>query len=216
MKVAVLVALQLEAAAVDHELGAFLDAGVDIVPHLVEMGARHQRAVIRLGIARRPDLEALHPRDELLHQEVGGFRADRHRDRHRHAAFAGGAVAGADQSVDRLVHVGVGHHDQVVLGAAEALHALAVGAAGRIDVFGDRRRADETDRHDARIGQQRVDRFLVAVDDVEDARRQPGLDHQFAEPHRHRGIALRRLEDEGVAAGDGRARISTSGSSPGS
>ncbi len=171
------------------------------------MGARHQRAVIGLGIAGGPDLEVLHPRDQLLHQEIGGLGADRHRYRNRHAALAGGAVAGADQGVDRLVHVGVGHHDHVVLGAAEALHALAVGAAGRIDVFGDRRRADESDRHDARIVEQRVDRFLVAVDDVEDARRQPGLDHQFAEPHRHRRVALRRLEDEGIAAGDRRGEF---------
>jgi hypothetical protein len=32
--------------------------------------------------------------------------------------------------------------------------------AGRIDVFGDRRRADEAGRHDARVVQQRVDRSL--------------------------------------------------------
>ena len=53
MKIAVLVALQLEAAAVDHELGAFLDADVDIAPDLVEMGARHQRAVIGLRVGAR-------------------------------------------------------------------------------------------------------------------------------------------------------------------
>ena len=34
-EVAVLVALELEVAAIDHELGAFLDADVDIVAHLV-------------------------------------------------------------------------------------------------------------------------------------------------------------------------------------
>ncbi len=50
----------------------------------------------------------------------------------------------------------------------------------------------------------RVDRFLVAVDDVEHARRQAGFDQQFGEAHRHRRIALRRLQDEGVAAGDRR------------
>ena len=55
---------------------------------------------------------------------------------------------------------------------------------------------------DARIGEQGVDRLLVAVDDVEHARRQPGCDQKLGEPHRHRRIALRRLEDEGVAAGE--------------
>ncbi len=38
--------------------------------------------------------------------------------------------------------------------------------------------------------QDRVDRALVAVDDVEDARRQAGFDHQFGEADRHGGIAL--------------------------
>jgi hypothetical protein len=61
-----------------------------------------------------------------------------------------------------------------------------------------------------------VDRLLVAVDDVEDALGQAGLDHQFGQAHGHRRVALGRLQDEGVAAGDGRARTSTSGSWPGS
>ena len=81
---------------------------------------------------------------------------------------------------------------------------LPCAAAGRIDVLRDVGRADEADRLDAVVGQQRVDRFLVAVDDVEDAFRQAGLEEQFGDPHRHRRIALRRLEDEGVAAGDRR------------
>jgi hypothetical protein len=61
-----------------------------------------------------------------------------------------------------------------------------------------------------------VDRLLVAVDDVEDAGGQPGLEHQFGERSGTRRVALGRLEDEGVAAGDRHGRTSTSGSSPGS
>ena len=64
------------------------------------------------------------------------------------------------------------------------------------------RGADETDRRDVGIVEDGVDRLLVAVDDVEDARRQSRLQHQLGKRHRHAGIALRRLEDEGVAAGD--------------
>src|SRR6266849_3130420 len=41
-EVAVLIALQLESAAIDDELGAFLHAHVDITFDLVEMGARDQ------------------------------------------------------------------------------------------------------------------------------------------------------------------------------
>ena len=74
---------------------------------------------------------------------VGRLLADRDGDRDRHAALAGRAVAGAHQGVDGLVHVGVGHDDHVVLGAAERLDALTGRGAARVDVLGDRRRADE-------------------------------------------------------------------------
>ena len=48
--------------------------------------------------------------------------------------------------------------------------------------------------------EDRVDHLLVAVDDVEDAVGQARFLHQFGKAHRHRGIALGRLQDEGVAA----------------
>ncbi len=153
---------------------------VDVVLHLLEVRRRHQRAEVGIAGGRRADLQALHARDQLLDQRVGRLLADRHRHRHRHAALAGRAVAGADQRIDRLVHVGVGHDDHVVLGAAEALHALARRAAARIDVLGDRRRADEADGLDVGMVEDGVDRFLVAVDDVEDAGRQARLHHQLA------------------------------------
>ena len=64
--------------------------------------------------------------------------------------------AGADERVGRDVEVGVGHDDGVVLRAAERLHALAVRRGGRVDVFRDRRRADERDRLD--VGMLRASR----------------------------------------------------------
>ena len=51
--------------------------------------------------------------------------------------------------------------------------------------------------------EDRVDRLLVAVDDVEHAGREAGLLEQLPDQHRGGGIALGRLQDEGVAAGDG-------------
>ena len=90
----------------------------------------------------------------------------------------------------------------MILGAAEALHAFAVRTPRAVDVFRNGGRADETDGTHARIREQRVDRFLVAVDHVEHTRRQTGVDEQFGKPHRHRRIALRRLENEGVAASE--------------
>ena len=169
----------LEVAAVDDQLGAFLDADIDIVLDAVQRLPGDQRAEIGRRVGRRTDLQALDARDQLVHQPVGRVLADRHGDRDRHAALAGRAVAGADQRIDGLVHVGVGHDDHVVLGAAEALRALAVRRRPRIDVLRDRRGADEADRLDVGIVEDRVDHFLVAVDDVEDAGRQAGLDEQF-------------------------------------
>ena len=111
---------------------------------------------------------------ELLDELVGDV-ADGDGDRDRHAALAGRAVARADERVGGLVEIGVGHHDQVVLRAAERLHALAVPRAVRIDVLGDGRRADEADGRDVRVLEQRVDGLVVALHDVEHAGRQPGF-----------------------------------------
>ena len=76
------------------------------------------------------------------------------------------------------------------------------GRAGAVDIFGDRGRADEGHRLDVGMGEDGVDDFLVAVDDVEHAVREAGLAEQLVGHHRGAGIALRRLQDEGVAAGD--------------
>jgi hypothetical protein len=91
------------------------------------------------------------------------------------------------------------------LAPPKACTRLPLRAPPRVDVFGDRRRADEADRLDVGMVEDRVDRLLVAVDDVEDAGRQAGLHQQLGQcASARRRIALRRLQDEGVAAGDGR------------
>ena len=50
--------------------------------------------------------------------------------------------------------------------------------------------------------EDRVDHLLVAVDDLEDAGGKPGLGEQLAQADGDRRIALRRLQEEGVAARD--------------
>ena len=91
----------------------------------------------------------------------------------------------------------------MVFGPAHALHALAVGGAAPIDILRDIRRTDEADRLDVLVVENGIDNFLVAMNDVENARRQAGLQRQFRQPHRHSWIALGRLKNEGVAACDG-------------
>src|SRR5690606_26240443 len=52
-----------------------------------------------------------------------------------------------------------------------------------------------------------VHRFLVAVDDVENAGWQTRLDEKLGQPQRHARVALRGLQDEGIAAGERRADL---------
>ena len=165
------------------------------------MLAGDERAHLGLGVGAGADFERAHPRHQLIHQPVAGA-ADRDGDRDRHAALAGRAVGGAHQRIGRLVEVGVGHHHHVVFGAAQGLHAFPTLGGGSVDVMGDWCRADKADRGDIRVMQQGVDRLLVTVDDVEDARRQTGFGQQFGDAEAGGGVALRRLQHKGVAAGE--------------
>ena len=90
----------------------------------------------------------------------------------------------------------------MVLGPAERLHALAPGGGSGVDVAGHLRRAHERHRVDARVVEDRVGDGAVAVDEVDDARRQIAplqeIDH-LALRERH---LLGRLQHERVARGD--------------
>ena len=202
-KIAVLIALQREAAAVDNQLGAFADALVDVTQHLFLVHLGDHGTHLGGIVGGRADLQRLDAGLEFFHQRIGGLFAHGDRDRDCHAALAGGAIARAHQRVGCLVHVGVGHDHHVVLGAAQGLHALAVGGAARIDIFGDRGGADKADRLDVGMVEQRVDGELVAVDDVEHAFGETGFLEQFPGQHRCGRIALGGLQDKGVSAGNG-------------
>lgn len=85
--------------------------------------------------------------------------------------------------------------------------ALAVRGGRRVDVLGDRRRADEADGPDAVVGQQGIDGLLVSVHDVEHAGGESCLEEQLGDAHRHRGIPLAGLEHHGVACGQRGPRL---------
>src|SRR3546814_5244399 len=70
-------------------------------------------------------------------------------------------------SSDLLVEIGIGHDDAVVLRAAHRLDALSVRDATVVDIMRDVRRADEADRADVGMVEDRVDHFLVAMDGLE-------------------------------------------------
>ena len=84
-----------------------------------------QRTVVGLGVQAVADPQVVDPFDQPGAQPICGLLADRHRHADGHAPLARAAVAGADERVDGLVQVGVGHHDHVVLRAAEALRTLS-------------------------------------------------------------------------------------------
>ena len=200
---AVLVAFDGGAAAVHDQARPFLDADVDVAPDLVAVLAGDQRPHLDAAGVEGADLQRLDPRLQPLDQIIGGLVTDRDRHRHRHAALAGRAIGRADEGVGHLVHVRVGHDHQMVLRPAERLHPLARGGPGAVDVLRDRGRADEAHRRHVLVGEQRIHRFLVAVDDVQHAGRRPGLDRQLGEPQAAGRILLRGFQHEGVAAGQG-------------
>src|SRR3546814_14406197 len=105
-----------------------------------------------------------------------------------------------------MLEVGVGHDDHVVLAAGICRDALVVRAALTVDILADMRRPDEADRGDFRVPQDRVDDFLIAVDRVPDAIRQPRLTPQLAEKRRRAGnrTAERRVGTECVSTGTSR------------
>jgi len=199
---AVLVAGHLQAAAVDDELGAFLLAQRDVALDALLRLARDDRAHLGVELHAVLDLERAGALGQLRDDPVADV-AHQHRHADGHAAFAGRAVASADQRVHGLLEIRVGHHHHVVLRAAQRLHALAVVRAGLVDVLRDRRRADEAERLHVGVREQRVHRQLVALHDVEDAVGQAGLLEQLGHEQRGGRVALAGLEDEGVAAGDG-------------
>ncbi len=188
-------------AAIGDQRRALLHTLGDIAFDLGLVRTGHQRAHLGIGLHAVADLQRARAFREARHQLVGDI-AHRYGDRDRHAAFAGRTIRGTDQRIDRLVEIGIRHHHQVVLGAAQGLHALAVLGPFRIDVLGDRRRADERQRLDVWMREQRVHGFLVALHDIEHAIGQSRLAQQIGNQQARRRIALRRLQHEGIAAGD--------------
>ncbi|MPM84852.1 hypothetical protein SDC9_131928 [bioreactor metagenome] len=139
-----------------------------------------------------------HPPGQLV-----GDPADGDHRGQRHAAFAGGTEGGRGDVLGGVVEVRVGHHDGVVVRPTEGLDPLAVPGRGLLDDPGHRGGADERDRVDPGVLEQRGDHVPVAGDDVEDAVGQAGLPVQAGDDHRGGRRRGRRLQHEGVAGGDG-------------
>ncbi len=203
---AVLIALQLEAAAVDDQFRALVGAQLDVVrdPRLV--GAVTTGPYCASGSAERPTFNPAMASTSRPAQLVGGPGA--HRDDHRqgHAPLAGRAEGGAGDVAHRLVEVGVGHDDAMVLGPAHGLDPLSVRRARRIDVLGDVGGARRSFTACTRGWLSRPS--TAALSPCTTLSRPGGaarLHHQLGQRRGDRGVLLRGLQHEGVAAGDGDA-----------
>ena len=199
-EIAVFMSRHLEATPIDDQIRALGGAAVDITCDFGVVRGSDQRPHLRALVVRGADL---HLRDFLLDAGKHVVRdrvADEHGHGDRHAALASGTVRGADQRVGGHLRIGIRHHDRMILRPAQRLHAFAVCRSGRVDVLGDRRRADEAHRLHIRMREQCVDRLLVAVDHIEGAVGQPRFLEQRGQDQRCRRIALRGFQHERVAA----------------
>ena len=110
--------------------------------------------------------------------------ADRHEHAARQAPLAGAAVERLADDVDRPSRSASGMTTTKFLAPPSACTRLPACVAALVDVPGDRRRADERHRADARMIADRLDDLAAAVHEVDDARRQAALleqiDHQRA------------------------------------
>ena len=159
-----------------------------------------------LGLPRddRAEVPARHHRAGVLHQPPHDVVGPAHRHHHRrgHAALAGATRHAGDDVARCHLEVGIGQHEQVILGAAEGQHSLEAGRAPTVHRLRHPGRSDEGDGGNAGMVADRLHHFAAAVHHAEDARRQSRLGQQLGDPPRAQGHQLGRLQDQAVAERD--------------
>ena len=126
---AVLMPLQCEPAAIDHDFCTFGFSRIDPAFDPRFVLGRYNRAVMRVRIVRHTNAQCVDCRDQLFAQTIGGVFANRYDDRQCHAPLACAAKCRACQIIDHLIQIRVRHHNAVVFRAAECLYALCIRTA---------------------------------------------------------------------------------------
>ncbi len=108
---------------------------------------------------------------------------------------------------DRRLEVGVRVHDVRRLAAEFERDLLEVAGSGLDDQLADLSRACERDLVDVVVGRQRGAGIAEASDDVDDARGEPSLQQQLAEPERGQRRLLGGLQHDGACARQNRSEL---------
>ena len=127
---------------------------------------------------------------------------NQNRHGNRHTTLASRAIGRTNQSVYGLVHIRIWHHHHMVLCPAKGLNPFAVFRPLGIDIMGNRGRADERNRRNRLIFQNRIYRFLVALNDTEHAFRQASFCQQFCHHQGYSRVSWARLQDKTITCRD--------------
>ena len=188
--------------AVNHHCCPFGGRAIHVAGHLVAVFAGDERAHLVGRVGTGTNLDARDSVADLGYQLVGhGIHRQHHAD--RHAPLTGGPVGRRNSGVGGHIQIGIRQHQHVVLGAAQGLNPLARLGARFVDVPGDGRTAHEAHGLHVWVFQEGVDRLLVTMHNVEAAIGKAGLSQQLRQEHRGGRVLLARLQNEGIAAGQG-------------
>src|SRR5207247_10431635 len=109
--------------AADDDLGALLDAALDVAVHSLTVLLGDERANLRLGVEWVADLQRLRLVGELRHEVVVHRTLDQHAGA-RLATLAGGVVDRPDRAGYRAREIGIGEHEARALAAELERDAL--------------------------------------------------------------------------------------------
>ena len=161
---------------------------------------RDQRAHLGRVVLGIADLHAARRLDQQLDEAVVGAALDEDA-RARAAVLAGVVEDRVRRRRGRLLEVGVGEDDVGRLAAELERDALDRRGRALHHRAPDLGRAGEADlRHVRVLDQAAADDGALADEDVDDALRDPGLEHELGQPQRRQRRQLGRLQDDRVAA----------------
>src|SRR5690606_29495804 len=192
----------VKVTAVHQQFGAFLHTFVDAAADAFACLLRHDGAHFGGGVSAVQNLQAASAFFQLG-QDALGRVTHQHGYRDGHATFACRAVGGTDQGVHGQVDVGVRHDDQVILGAAQSLDALATDSAHFINTVGNRGGTHKGHGLHVLVVDQGLNCVFVTLHHVEYAIGQTGFFQQLGNEQAGAGVDRAGFQHKGVTRGDG-------------